>query len=1762
MSGKLWIILLISATWLAACAGGEPDGGVGTTTLALTSTAGAPVTRQSLSTVPVPSVPLSRAHLPGHPTTKARLDAPLVALLHADGTPRRDALERAAAYRLPVRGDAVLTTVALRDADLPGDRGDHLDLGGYRVTIDRRHDGLVQAWVPVGDLARVGTLAGVNRVMGAVPPRTLAVSEGVALTGANLLHAAGKTGTGITIGIIDVGFKGWSTMLGTELPASVTTQSFAATAFDDAADDQHGAAVAEIVHDLAPGATLVLVKIDTLVSWQNAVVWLQARPVDLITSSLGSELWEPLDGRGSLAQMASASTQGGVPYFSSAGNSGDGHYYSVFQPTTGAENLHSFGGILDGGMVFGDDTGCYTLPVGWPIDAALIWNDWGADLANPGSKQDYDLYLLRWTDSSAAGECSDTSHTDPGGEQCWVVEGGSVVDQSTNGGAPLEYASYTVEVEGCHALMVSKFSATTNHTLQLFVPAIGGIAMIPPSLQHPEHSVLSPCVGAQTLCVGATELDDTLATYSSQGPTIPSEVTGAMLPKPDVTAPTSVTTTSYGALGFGGTSASAPHAAGVYALLLQLTGKKDSTALSMLKSAALDLGDPGYDTTFGWGRVRAVACTTASCDDGLACTADTCDPLVGCSRTANGLGCWIDGACVAHGAKNPANACQACDQAKPTAWSAVSDTTSCDDGKYCTVGDTCQAGTCVGGAARDCSGVADACHTGSCDETADTCQAAPVTDGSTCTSDGNACTADTCQAGTCTHAAIANGLPCTDDGNGCTADYCLSGLCQHTALANGLPCEDGLYCTVGDACSAGACVGGGARDCTAKNDACNAGTCDEGGDACVGAPLPTGTPCGTDGNECTNDVCKAGACTHGPVTSGTPCTSDGLSCTLDLCLDGACGHTVVTGCLLNGTCVAAGTANPANPCEACDPVAPLAWSTRPNGTPCEDGQYCSVSDTCTAGTCVAGPARDCSGATDACNLGVCSEAGDSCAKSPVNQGGACASDGDACTTDTCDAGTCAHVLVPDDCGGRVCGPSASGCHECGSCQPGYGCDQAGTCTNLCEGVTCPECQVCDAGACVPVTDQTACTADGNACTRDACVAGACTHPAETDGTACDDHDACTRVDACAAGACAGTDPVTCTAADACHVDGECDPATGSCSTPLAAEGQACPDDALDCTSDTCSAGACVHDVTEGCVLDGACVAEGTLKADDACQACDPAHPHEWTAVADATPCDDGKFCTDGDACVAGACVSGAARDCTATADACNTAVCIEDDDACVKVPRANGLACDSDGLDCTTDTCSAGACTHTVVVGCLVDGGCVTVGSLNPLNACQYCDASDRHQWTDAMDGAACNDGLWCTVGDACSAGACMGPAPRDCSFAADPCNDGACDDLADACVKAPKVDLLTACDDGDACTPGSHCEAGACVGEDRVTCPDKGVCAGPGACNGLTGQCLYTEAPTGTACDDGLWCSVNDACVAGTCEPGGARDCSASATQCLSAACDEGTDACVTTPVPAGNPCGEGTSCADGVLQPAASCDGHGACVAGTPGSCAPYAACADGQSCASSCTGDGDCVDGTVCFDGLCRANQAPVADAGDDATVLGNHEIQLDGSGSSDPDGDELTYAWTIVSGPGGAFDDAESPTPTFLAAAVQHEAQVVLQLVVSDGVADSEPDTLTLTVQPLTDLPDVVDDAADAADLTEATGDDAIEVHDAAADGRDATGTDGTASDAAADTVTERDEGRGEGGGSGCTTSSTPRAGAGLALFGLLGLLVLVRTRRSA
>ncbi len=92
----------------------------------------------------------------------------------------------------------------------------------------------------------------------------------------------------------------------------------------------------------------------------------------------------------------------------------------------------------------------------------------------------------------------------------------------------------------------------------------------------------------------------------------------------------------------------------------------------------------------------------------------------------------------------------------------------------------------------------------------------------------------------------------------------------------------------------------------------------------------------------------------------------------------------------------------------------------------------------------------------------------------------------------------------------------------------------------------------------------------------------------------------------------------------------------------------------------------------------------------------------------------------------------------------------------------------------------------------------------------------------------------------------------------------------------------------------------------------------------------------------------------------------------------------------------------------------------------------------------------------------NQAPHADAGADQTVMEGETVTLDGTGSSDPDGDELSYSWSVSGEADVLLSDEHAVGPDFVAPDVSADTVLIFTLRASDGELDSE-DTVQVRVR---------------------------------------------------------------------------------------------------
>jgi hypothetical protein len=106
------------------------------------------------------------------------------------------------------------------------------------------------------------------------------------------------------------------------------------------------------------------------------------------------------------------------------------------------------------------------------------------------------------------------------------------------------------------------------------------------------------------------------------------------------------------------------------------------------------------------------------------------------------------------------------------------------------------------------------------------------------------------------------------------------------------------------------------------------------------------------------------------------------------------------------------------------------------------------------------------------------------------------------------------------------------------------------------------------------------------------------------------------------------------------------------------------------------------------------------------------------------------------------------------------------------------------------------------------------------------------------------------------------------------------------------------------------------------------------------------------------------------------------------------------------------------------------------------------------------------------VANVDHSPTAVAGNNQSVNEASTVTLNGSASSDPDGDSLTYSWVQTSGPAVTLTNANTPYPRFVAPFVNAAgATLQFQLTVDDGFGGTNSATVTVTVNNINDPPNV-------------------------------------------------------------------------------------------
>ena len=380
------------------------------------------------------------------------------------------------------------------------------------------------------------------------------------------------TGAGIKIGIISDGVEDISeAMASGVLPEDVHILS--------PGKGKEGTVMLEIVHETSHGAELYFYSAGSnKLEFNRAVDALLAEGCRIICDDVG---WpdEPFFEDGIVASHIKEVIESqDILYVSAAGNDAGRHYQGMFFDN--GSDWHDFSsGTSTSRNIYID------APPGEKVTVVLQWNDpWNC------SENDYDLYLY---DCCSGKEIAASEKIQSGTE------------------TPLEYIKYINGEESVKTLGISvKKHSGEDKILEVYIYPKASVKVHPDNLVE-EDSVFGHPAVPGVICVGAVDSGNPenqgIAPYSSRGPVSIYYPGYELRNKIDLSGPGSVRVSGTNGKGsfFMGTSASAPSVAGIGALIWSLYPEKSGSEIrEILCSSAEDLGEPGYDTIFGYGSVN------------------------------------------------------------------------------------------------------------------------------------------------------------------------------------------------------------------------------------------------------------------------------------------------------------------------------------------------------------------------------------------------------------------------------------------------------------------------------------------------------------------------------------------------------------------------------------------------------------------------------------------------------------------------------------------------------------------------------------------------------------------------------------------------------------------------------------------------------------------------------------------------------------------------------------------------------------------------------------------------------------------------------------------------------------------------------------------------------------------------------------------------------------------------------------------------------
>lgn len=457
---------------------------------------------------------------------------------------------------------------------------------GVEVELVNRQLNKVQGWLEsdlIKSLLRLENVIQISRPIYAEPRSGSIKSQGDSILKANQLRQLGLRGQGVKVGVVSDGANNWTTARSSgNLPASLTRYGSCQSRAENqrvclsAKTCNEGTAMAEIIHDLAPDAQLAVAAVNTSLEFIQRIQQLANDfNADVIVDDLGF-FGEPYFADGDIAAAVQALPKH-VLYVSSAGNSGHTHYSDEFVSAgTAGGDFHNFAAnptnTTDDAMGFaiGAQRGAFVL---------LQWDD-----PFNNAQSDYDLYVSSQNGLVAA---STEDNTIPFEATCVYNPASST---------QVFFAQ------------VDRFSGDQKR-LKMYLLGAGAI-------EYPmrEGAIFGHPGTDRAIAVGSINADEPgnneIAFYSSGGPSKISFPRTESRRKPDLIAIDGVSVSGAGGFSspFFGTSAAAPHVAGIAALLMSAPRRANAAHVKIaLTRSAKDLGPTGFDNTYGHGLVDALA---------------------------------------------------------------------------------------------------------------------------------------------------------------------------------------------------------------------------------------------------------------------------------------------------------------------------------------------------------------------------------------------------------------------------------------------------------------------------------------------------------------------------------------------------------------------------------------------------------------------------------------------------------------------------------------------------------------------------------------------------------------------------------------------------------------------------------------------------------------------------------------------------------------------------------------------------------------------------------------------------------------------------------------------------------------------------------------------------------------------------------------------------------------------------------------------------